>query len=129
MIERCTAHGLPEPAFGLTDGFVTTIWRKPELALAHVGGETDHAIPQVTPQVTPQVAQLLAVLKGDMSRAELMVAVGLKDRGTFSENYLEPALVAGLIERTLPGSRNSPTQKYRLTAKGQQVAVTGKTTT
>ena len=123
MIDRCTAHGLPEPAFGLTDGFVTTIWRKPELALAHVGGETDQVTLQVTPQValqvTPQVAQLLATLKGEMSRTDMMAAVGLKDRGNFSENYLEPALAAGLIERTLPGSPNSQTQKYRLTVKGQ----------
>jgi ATP-dependent DNA helicase RecG len=118
MIERCVAHGLPEPTFALTDGFVTTIWRKPELALAHVEGKTDPATHQVTlqvtPQVTPQVAQLLAVMKGDMSRAQLMAAVGLKDRGTFSENYLEPALAAELIERTLPGSPKSPTQKYRI---------------
>jgi len=50
----------------------------------------------------------------------MMAELGLKDGGTFSEKYLEPALVAGLIERTLPGAPNSPTQKYRLTAKGQR---------
>ncbi|MBK7049859.1 MAG: hypothetical protein IPH54_03235 [Rhodoferax sp.] len=113
----------------MTDGFVTTIWRKPELALVHVGGEvaegTEQATLQATPQVTLQVAQLLTALAGEMSRAELMAAVGLKDRGTFAKNYLEPALSAGLIERTLPGSPNSPTQKYRLTGKGQQRATKG----
>jgi predicted HTH transcriptional regulator len=132
MIERCTEHGLPEPTFGLTDGFVTTIWRKPELALVHVGGEvaegTEQATLQATPQVTlqvtlqvtPQVAQLLNALQGEMSRTAVMAALGLKDRVNFSKNYLEPALSAGLIERTLPGSPHSPTQKYRLTGKGQR---------
>ena len=120
MIARCTAHGLPEPTFGVTDGFVTTIWRKPELALAHVGGE----INQVTEQVTEQVSQLINAVVGEMSRADLMTAVGLKSRVNFFKNYIEPALAAGLIERTLPDSPNSPTQKYRLTAKGQGQAQT-----
>ena len=42
MIERCRNAGLLEPEFYLTDGFVTIIRRKPELALK-----------AVTPQVTP----------------------------------------------------------------------------
>lgn len=56
---------------------------------------------------------------------ELMVAVGLKARVNFSRNYLVPALANGLIEMTLPDSPNSPTQKYRLTPKGRQIAHRG----
>lgn len=123
MIERCIAHGLPEPTFSLTDGFMTTIWRKPELALAHVGEGTlqvaDQVTDQVTDQLTEQVKQLLIAAVGEKSREELMATVGLKARVNFSRNYLEPALEAGLLERTLPGSPNSPTQKYRLTDKGR----------
>ncbi|RFC31364.1 MAG: putative ATP-dependent DNA helicase recG C-terminal [Candidatus Nitrotoga sp. MKT] len=52
MIERCIAHGLREPEFKLTDGFVTTIWRKPELAFSHVGGETGEVTQQLTQQLT-----------------------------------------------------------------------------
>jgi predicted HTH transcriptional regulator len=122
MIERCIAHGLQEPTFALTDGFVTTIWRKPGLALEHVGGETQQVTEQATEQVTEQVRLLLKVVVGEKTRAELMAVVGLKSRVNFSRNYLEPALAAGLIEMTLPDSPNSPTQKYRLTDKGQQVA-------
>ena len=108
------AHGLPAPTFRLTDGFVTTIWRKPELALSHVIGETQ--------QVTQQVRRLLKAVTGEMTRAELMEAVELKDRVSFSRNYLEPALTATLLEMTQPESPNSPTQKYRLTEKGRQIA-------
>jgi ATP-dependent DNA helicase RecG len=35
--------------------------------------------------------------------------------------YLEPALALNLIEMTQPDSPKSPTQKYRLTAKGRQL--------
>lgn len=48
-----------------------------------------------------------------------MERLGLKDRVNFKRNYLDPALVAGLIEMTQPDSPRSPTQKYRLTATGQ----------
>lgn len=62
-----------------------------------------------------------------MSRAEVMATLGLKDRMNFSKNYLEPAITAGLIERTLPNSAHRPTQKYRLTGAGQLVATKGNT--
>jgi ATP-dependent DNA helicase RecG len=56
-----------------------------------------------------------------MSRAEIMEMLGLRDRNSFSENYLIPALTNELIEMTQPDSPNSPTQKYRLTEKGKQM--------
>lgn len=70
--------------------------------------------PQVTLQVTPQVKQLISVIKGAMSRDELQQALGLKDRKSFRERYLKPALEQGLIEMTIPDKPNSSLQKYRL---------------
>lgn len=70
--------------------------------------------PQVTPQDTPQVKRLLEVLAGEMTRDELMIALGLKDRKSFRERYLLPALEDGLIEMTLPDKPNSRLQRYRL---------------
>ncbi len=75
---------------------------------------------QVTQQVTQQVKRLLGNLKGEMSRSELMQSIDLKDRVSFSKNYLEPALSDGLVEMTQPDSPRSPTQKYHLTEKGRQ---------
>ncbi|WP_045219081.1 Fic family protein [Desulfonatronum thioautotrophicum] len=85
-------------------------------------GATTH---QPTQQVTQQVKKLLAVCIGEVSRAELMKATGLKDRVTFSKNYLDPALTGNFIEMTQPDSPKSPTQKYRLTEKGKQVLEDG----
>ena len=73
----------------------------------------------MTPQVTPQVAKLLGIIRGEMSRTELMSALGLKDRWNVSDSYLTPALAAGFIELTIPDKPNSRLQRYRLTAKGQ----------
>lgn len=74
--------------------------------------------PQGNPQVTPQVKKLLEVLainQGEpMSRDELQLVLGLKDRKSFRELYLKPALTAGLIEMTIPDKPNSRLQRYRL---------------
>ena len=78
------------------------------------------ATPQVDPQVAPQVSSLLNVLRGEMGRESLQVALGLRDRKSFRERYLKPALIAELIEMTLADKPNSRLQKYRLTAKGQR---------
>lgn len=74
--------------------------------------------PQVSPEVTPQVKRLLGVLKGNMSRRDLMRALRLKDGKHFRRRYLVPALEAGLIEMTQPESPRSPTQQYRRTGPG-----------
>ena len=72
--------------------------------------------PQESPHHTPQVTRLLLVLHGEMSREELQQALGLKDRKSFRERYLQPALAAGLIEMTLPNQPNSKSQRYRSAA-------------
>ena len=101
------------------------------------------ATPQETLQVTPQVIRLLAVWQdsrtdqesdqesdqetrprptspGDsMTATELMAALGLSHRPTFRNNYLRPALNAGLIEMTRPDLPTARNQRYRLTARGR----------
>ena len=53
------------------------------------------------------VKRLLAVLDKELSRGELMTALGLKDVEHFWRSYLQPALAAGLIERTIPDKSRS----------------------
>ena len=80
---------------------------------------TTQVTTQVTPQVTLQVEALLKVLTGEHMSQELQDKLGLTDRKNLSENYLRPALEAGLIEQTIPDKPNSSNQKYRLTEKGK----------
>ena len=54
-----------------------------------------------------------------MARNDLMRKINIKDKVTFRDNYIQPALEQGLIEMTQPDSPTSPTQKYRLTQKGK----------
>ncbi|MBN8418191.1 MAG: hypothetical protein J0L73_04685 [Verrucomicrobia bacterium] len=66
------------------------------------------AADQVTDQVSDQVK---ALLKGmgtkPVGALECMKKLGLSHRPPFRQNYLQPALDAGLIGRTLPESRTA----------------------
>lgn len=50
-------------------------------------------------------------------------ALKLGGRRNFLEKYLTPAIDLGFVEMTQPNSPRSPTQKYRLTAKGKHISV------
>lgn len=74
---------------------------------------------QPTVQVSEQVRVLLLVLSsGQLSLKGLMERVGLKHRPAFWENYITPALEAGVLRMLFPDRPNHPGQKYLLTAKG-----------
>ena len=77
--------------------------------------------PQEAPQVTPQVMRLLSVLDGEMSRREILHALGLSDRKSLRQRYLLPALQGGYVEMTRPDAPNARNQKYRLTPRGRRV--------
>ena len=76
--------------------------------------------PQESPQVTPQVKRLLSVLDGEMSRQDILHALGLSDRKSLRQRYLLPALQHGYMEMTRPGAPNARNQKYRLTLRGRR---------
>ena len=70
---------------------------------------------QVQANVSDQVMQLILLMgQGEYRLTELMALLGLVHRASFQKNYLNPALEAGLIERTIPDKPKSPLQRYRL---------------
>ena len=73
--------------------------------------------------LTDQVVRLINALRnGPGTARELMAVIGLSHRPTFRNNYIHPALDAGLVEMTRPESPTARNQRYRLTARGQTVA-------
>ena len=109
--DACREHGVAEPTIEVSSDWVTVTFPRP----------VEAATPHVTPHVAPHVERLIAVLQGEMSRVELMGALGLKDRQHFAKTYLQPGLDAGLVRMTQPDRPRSRTQGYRLTTLGRQV--------
>ena len=77
-------------------------------------------IDQAGDQVSDQVAKLVAALRdGPKTTVQLMAKLGLSHRPTFRNNYIRPAISAGLVEMTRPESPSARNRKYRLTARGR----------
>ena len=77
-----------------------------------------------TPQVPHKFSQHVETLvkcMGDtyMFSAEIMKSLGLKDRKSFSELYLNVALSENAIERKYPDTPKHPRQQYRLTPQAK----------
>jgi Fic family protein len=69
---------------------------------------------QATDQATDQVRQLLAVMNDRYwTVPAMMTQLGLSHKPTFRQNYLNPALAAGLIVMQYPESPRHPKQQYR----------------
>lgn len=63
--------------------------------------------------ISPQVEELLRVVdEYPRSAKQLMELVGLRSLISFRQNYLNPALKAGLIKMTLPNQPTSRNQRY-----------------
>lgn len=120
MFKEAEEQGLPAPEIvevGMRMRFIVPLAESIAVQQA-----VELVAPQVTPQVTPQVEKLLKAIITEMTREEIQTALRLLDRKSFRELYLGPALEDDLIEMTIPNKPNSRMQKYRLTAKGKQVA-------
>ena len=113
--------GSPEPVFESDEDRTWFLVRLPVHKRAANEASRQDTL-QDTGQVTAHVEQLVAVLTGKMSRAQIQTALQLKDRNHFTTVYLKPALEAGLIEMTLPGKPTSRNQCYRRTAPGDALA-------
>ena len=124
MIERCKNTGLAEPEFSLTDGFVTTIRRKPGRAFEVVGGK---AQPESRPESQPEsleIRVLRHLTASPLSKAELSARLGQKEISGQLNKVIRVLLGDQTIEYTLPDKPNSRLQKYRLTAKGNALLAT-----
>jgi ATP-dependent DNA helicase RecG len=119
ILQAMKNNGSPLPEFESDDDRTHFLIRLP----VHERADriTPHVTPHVPPHVTPHVERLLAVADGEHRREELQERLGITDRNYFRTAYLAPAMKAGLLEMTDPGSPRSRQQRYRLTALGRQL--------
>jgi predicted HTH transcriptional regulator len=124
MIERCKNVGLAEPEFSLTDGFVTTIRRKPGRAFEAVGGKAQPESQQESQPESLEIRVLRHLTASPLSKAELSARLGQKEISGQLNKVIRVLLGDQTIEYTLPDKPNSRLQKYRLTAKGNALLAT-----
>ena len=88
----------------------------------HIHASDALAIPEnaaeAVPAVSEFVGRLLQVMTdAPMSVRALMELLGLRHRPSFMQNYLQPAIQAGLVRRLFEDKENHPRQRYLLTPR------------
>ncbi len=132
IMDACREQGVEEPTWRWAGGFVIVTFKRPnkETVSAELSPEQDtNATPvatkhdpsttQARPKYDPSTAQVKQIIKvmGDdyMGLSEIMTIFELRSPKRFRENYLNPAIADGAVERLYPDQPKHPKQKYRLT--------------
>ena len=95
----------------------TDNWKEqPRIGTPQVPHKLSSSTPQVPHKFSQHVETLILSFNDEyMTSAEIMGAIGLKDRKSFSELYLNAALSEKAIERKYPNTPRHPRQQYRMT--------------
>lgn len=95
----------------------TDEWKvQPRIGTPQVPRKLSSSTPQVPHKFSQHVETLILSFNDEyMASAEIMGAIGLKDRKSFSELYLNAALSEKAIERKYPNTPRHPRQQYRMT--------------
>ena len=95
----------------------TDDWKKqPRIGTPQVPRKLSSSTPQVPHKFSQHVETLILSFNDEyMTSAEIMGTIGLKDRKSFSELYLNAALSEKAIERKYPNTPRHPRQQYRMT--------------
>ena len=95
----------------------TDDWKEqPRIGTPQVPRKLSSSTPQVPHKFSQHVETLILSFNDEyMTSAEIMGTIGLKDRKSFSELYLNAALSEKAIERKYPNTPRHPRQQYRMT--------------
>lgn len=99
----------------------TDDWKEqPRIGIPQVPRKLSSSTPQVPHKFSQHVETLILSFNDEyMTSAEIMGAIGLKDRKSFSELYLNAALSEKAIERKYPNTPRHPRQQYRMTEQAK----------
>ena len=99
----------------------TDDWKEqPRIGTPQVPRKLSSSTPQVPHKFSQHVETLILSFNDEyMTSAEIMGAIGLKDRKSFSELYLNAALSEKAIERKYPNTPRHPRQLYRMTEQAK----------
>lgn len=94
---------------GKSNAFILFMLRVINKAVQEIESNTRNHVNHISNQIS---ALMKVMADYPMSATEIMQKLNLKSRISFRQNYLKPAIEAGLIEMTEPNNPTSKNQKY-----------------
>lgn len=95
---------------GNSDVFIEFILEK----ISEILNEAISQIVRSNMDISEYVKKMTDLMEYDVpyTAVSLMDLLGLRSRETFRKNYMDPALNAGIVQRTIPDKPNSKNQRY-----------------
>lgn len=81
---------------------------------------TDQAL-EVFHKVSVEIKNIVKIVTETLALQDIQERLGLKHRGNFRANYLEPAIKQGFISMLFPDTPKHPDQRYLLSPKGNEL--------
>lgn len=135
MARECERVGLPAPTFYQNGTIVKIIFARPKdmgknivgvsysTSKSTVEAQQKYSRSTVETQLEKyknSIIQLIRVIGEDrLTSYDIRDLMSFKSKTTFRQNYLNPAIKAGLIALENPDKPNAPNQRYGLTIKGK----------
>ena len=131
VYDQIAAVGLPEPRIEeIMDRLRFTVYVPSHAVAAGLGADVRHQEQALRHQdeapsqsvailSSTEIVVLHHVRADPASRADLMAALGITNQTRAFRRHIEPLLIAGLLERTLPDKPTSRDQRYRITELGR----------
>jgi predicted HTH transcriptional regulator len=124
IIRIARENNLPEPNFEQNEEFKTTLYRPSTVQVpTKLRPSTDQASEELN-EVSLEIKNLVKVVTETLALQDIQERLGLKHRGNFKVNYLEPAINQGYISMLFPETPNRPDQRYLLTPNGNELLQT-----
>lgn len=106
IVNACKAVGLPEPEYGTDGTFVWITFKRPY----HVSDlDTDLDTHSV---LSDKQKEVLAYCIIPRSSREILEHIGVTNHSKNRDKFVNQLVSNGFLDRTIPGSPNSPSQKY-----------------
>lgn len=123
IMDACREQSVDNPTWHWDGGFIIITFKRPARSQS-VSPEYDPSTTQIRPKYDPsttQVKQLIKAMGDDfMGLSDIMTLFNLHSSKRFRENYLNPAITDGAVERLYPDQPKHPKQKYRLTQAAKE---------
>ena len=124
IIRIALENNLPEPIFEQHEEFKTTLYRpSTDQAPTKYRPSTVQASESLN-EISLEIKNMVKVVNETLSLQLIQERLGLKHKGNFRVNYLEPAIKQGFINMLFAETPKHPDQRYLLSPKGNELLQT-----